>query len=95
MNCLPCVIVYITEIVDLGMAVMARCNAVICFCCQNLVGFELAVSPAFFRISCLEKSSSSAATVVVRFVGKHFDEIFFPNYFFDDIAKVLGHRIAE
>ena len=77
------------------MAVVTRCNAVIGFCRQNLVGFELAVSPAFFRISSLEKSSSSAAAIIVRPVRVHINKIFFTHHRFHRVPQIFRHRISK
>lgn len=77
------------------MAVVTWCNAVICFCRQNLVGFELAVSPAFFSISCLEKPAAAAAAVIVGLVGMHINKIFFTHHRFNRVPQIFGHRISK
>ena len=95
MDGLPCVIIDVTQIMNLGMAVVARRNAVICFCRYNLVGLEFAVASARFRISGLEKSAAAAAAVVVRPVRVHFDEVFFTHHRFHGISQIFGHRIPK
>ena len=65
MNGLPRMIVDIAEVVNLSMAVVARCNAVIRLCRQDLVCFEFAVATPCIRISGLEKSAAAAAAVIV------------------------------
>jgi hypothetical protein len=95
MNGLPCMIVYVAQIMNLGMAVVARRNAVTRLCCQNLVCFEFAVAATRFRISGLKKSAAAAATVVVRPVRIHFDEVFFTHHRFHGISQIFGHRIPK
>jgi len=77
------------------MAVVAWCNAVICLCCQNLVGFEFAVGTTRVRISGLEKSSSAATAVIVRPVWMHIDKILFTHHRFHRISEIFGHRISK
>ena len=77
------------------MAVVTWCNAVIGFCRQNLVGFELAVSPAFFRISSLEKSTAAATAIIVRPVRVHFNKIFFTHHCFHRVPQIFCHRIPK
>jgi len=51
MNRLPCMITHVRQIVNLRMAIVTWCNAVIRLCCQNLVGFELAIGTTRVRIT--------------------------------------------
>jgi hypothetical protein len=95
MNGLPCMIVYVAQIMNLGMTVVARRNAVIRLCRQNLVGFEAAVASTCFRVSGLEKSSAAAAAVIVRPVRLHVDEVFFTHHRFHRISQIFGHRIPK
>ena len=77
------------------MAIVARCNAVIRLCCQNLVCFEFAVATTRLRISGLEKPSAAATAVVVRPVRVHFDKIFFTHHRFHRIPQIFSHRIPK
>jgi len=95
MNGLPRMIVDIAQVMDLSMAVMARCNAVIRLCCQDLVCFEFPVVTPRIRIPGLEKSAAAAAAIVVRPVGVHFDEIFFTHHRLHGISQILGHRVPK
>lgn len=85
----------LAKIMDLGMAIVARSNAVIGLCCQNLVELDLAILTTFFSIPGLEKPSASAAAKVVGLVGPHFDEIFFPNKALDHVTQIVCHWIPE
>jgi hypothetical protein len=95
MNGLPGMIVYVAQIMDLGMAVVTWCNTVSGFSRQNLFGFELAVATTRLRISCLEKSSSSTTAIIVRPVRMHVNKILFTHHRFYGISQVLGHRISK
>jgi len=88
-------ITLVGQIVNLRMAVVTWSNAVICFCRQNLVGFELAIGTTLFRISRLEKSSSSAAAVIVRPVRVHVNKILFTHNRFHRVPQIFGHRISK
>jgi len=70
-------------------------NTVIRLCCQNLVGFELAVGTTRFRISGLEKPSTTTTAVIVRPVRVHIDKIFFTHNRFHRIPQIFSHRIPK
>ena len=42
----------------------------------------------------LEETSTTAATVVVGFIGCHFYQILFTDYRFDDKSEIISHNIA-
>ena len=88
-------IVEFTHVMDLCMAIVTWCNAVICFCRQNLVGFELAIGTTRLSISRLEKPTAAAAAVIVGLVGIHLDEIFFSDHRFHRVPQIFGHRIPK
>lgn len=95
MDRLPCMVVYFSQIVHLGVAVVAGRDAVIRFGAQDLVGLGLAVSPTLFLESGLEISAASAAAEVIGAVGLHIDEIFFTHHGFHNISQILGNRVAK
>ena len=76
------------------MTIVTGCDAIRCLGGQDLVGLAFAIGAAFFRISGLEETAATAATVIVGAVGVHFDKIFFAHHGFDHITQVFGHRIA-
>ncbi len=53
------------DIMNLGMAVMATGNTVIGASGDDLIELHLAIGPAFFGIPCLQKATTTAATVIV------------------------------
>ena len=82
------------DVLDTGMAVVARGNSVLSPCGYNLVVLQLAVIPALFRESRLQKTAAATATEVVGAVGLHVDKILFPDHGFDHKSKIFGDRVA-
>jgi len=87
--------VMFTDVVHLGMTVMARGDAVVCARGHDLFEFQPAVSSSGFGKTGLQKTAPAPAAVIVRSVGKHVDVIFFSDDGFDDKPQILRHRIAE
>jgi hypothetical protein len=85
----------VPDIVHLGMAVVAAGDAVVGPGGDDLIEFDLAVGPALIGKTGLEESAAAAATVVVRLVGRHFDDIFLAHRRFDDKAQIIGNLVAE
>ncbi len=82
------------QVMDLGVAVMAGCDAVSGACLDNLIEFEFAVLVPFFIEARLQITASAAAAIIVRFVGHHIDKIFFADAGFNDKAQIVGIVIA-
>ena len=77
------------------MAVVARRQAVISPGFLDLIKFSFAViSPGFGKTG-LQKTTATAATVIVRSVGIHINKIFFTHHRFHNKAHIFRHRIAE
>lgn len=72
-------VVDLGHIMDLGMAVVARRDAIGCLGGQDLIGLGLAVSPSLLGESGLKESTAAAAAKVIGSVGGHVDKIFFPD----------------
>jgi hypothetical protein len=85
----------VIDIVHLGMTVVAAGDAIVGTGGDDLVEFDLALGPALIGKTGLEKSAAAPATVVLRFVGGHFDNILLTHRRFDDKAQVVGDHIAE
>jgi hypothetical protein len=85
----------IRQIVNLGVAIVARRDTVTCLSGQDLVGFAFAIGATLFRITGLEETATTAAAVVVRAVGVHFDEIFFTHHSLDHITQIFCHRVSK
>ena len=70
----------VTEVVHLGMAVVAAGNAIVCAGFHDLVVFKLSISPAFFSEARLQETAAAAAAIIIGLVWRHFDDIFCTNH---------------
>ncbi len=95
MNGLPGMIALLGQIVDLGVAVMARSDGISGTGCQNLVGLQFTIFSTFIRITGLKETAAAAATKVVGSVRIHVDKVLFTDHRLNHVAQVLGHWIAE
>ena len=95
MNRLPGMIAHVGQIMNLGMAIVTRGDAVIRTGLEDLFGLEFAIIPARFWVTGLQEPAAAAAAVVVRPVGAHVDKIFFTDHRLDHIPQVLRHRVTE
>jgi hypothetical protein len=87
--------VMLTELMNLGMAIMAAGNTVIRTGRFYLLVLQPAeLQPLFFHTR-LEKSTAAAATVIVGPVGDHINKIFFSDHRFDYVSQVFGNGIAK
>ena len=84
-----------SKIMDLGMAVVACCDAIISASRNDLVKFYLPVLMSGLGVTGLQISAATAATVVVGLVGIHFNKIFFSHNRLYNIAKIIRHRISK
>ncbi len=87
--------IMLSEIMYLSMTVVARGDGILSPCCLNLVELQLAILTALFGKSRLEKASSAAATVVVRFIWRHINEVFRTDNLFHHIPQVIGDGVAK
>jgi hypothetical protein len=85
----------LTYIMNLGMAVMAWSDTVIRSCFDNLTKFKVSVLATSFRVAGLQKSSTAAATKVVRSIRLHIYKVFLSDHSFDYKPKILGNGITK
>ncbi len=83
------------QIMNLCVAVMAWRNTVIRSCRHYLLKFAFAVFASGFGKSGLKESAASATAVVVGLVGRHLYKIFLAHNGFNNIAKVVCHRVTQ
>jgi len=83
-----------SQVMDLGVTVMAAGDAVICTGCDNLVVFQLAIIPPGISEPGLEEPAAATTAIVVRSIRRHLDDIFRTNHRFDDKAQIICHRIS-
>jgi hypothetical protein len=87
--------VMFTELMNLGMAVMAAGDTIVR--AGRLYLFVL--QPAEFQTllfhAGLEETATAAAAIIVGPVGDHINKIFFADDRFDHIAQIFGNGIAK
>ena len=87
--------VMLTELMNLGMAIMAAGNTV------GRAGFLylFILQPAEFQTlffhAGLEETAAAAAAIIVGPVGDHIDKIFFSDDRFDHESQVFGNRFPK
>jgi len=86
--------VMFAEFMDLGMAVVAPGNTIGGTGFLDLIVFQFAILQTLLFEPGLQKTAPAPATVVVRAVGLHVDEILFTHDRFDNEAQVLSDGIA-
>jgi hypothetical protein len=86
--------IMVAEFMDLGMAVVAAGDAVVCAGGLNLLIFDFPVRQAFFFKSGLEESAAAAAAKVVGAVGLHIDKVLFSDNGFHHKPQVIGNGVS-
>jgi hypothetical protein len=86
--------VMLAELMDLSMAVVAACDAVVGARGFNLLIFKPAVFQALLLESGLQKTATPAATIIVGAVGLHVDKIFFAHHRLDHKTEIFGNGIT-
>jgi hypothetical protein len=87
-------LVMLGQIVNLGVAVVAPGDAIIGFRGLDLLVLQKPVLAPFLVETRLQKTASSAATIVVAAVGGHVDEILLAHDGFDHETQVFGDGVA-
>jgi len=88
-------VIDITQIVDLGMAIVTGGDAVVCLGGQDLVGFGLSIGPSCIGETGLEKPAAATTAEVVGFVGGHVNEVLFTHHRLDHKPQVIGNGITQ
>jgi hypothetical protein len=84
-----------SKIMNLGMTVMARSNAIIGSSIHDLVKFHLPVLTPGISVPGLQISAAAATTVIVGLVGMHVNKIFFSHNGLYNIAQIIRHWISK
>jgi hypothetical protein len=87
--------VMLTELMNLGMAIMATGNTVIRAGCLYLFVLQPTELQTLFFHAGLQKTAAAATTIIVGPVGRHIHKVFFPDDRFDHIAQIFGNRVAK
>jgi hypothetical protein len=85
----------VTDILDLGMTVMAWRDDHIGACGLKLLKLGLAAGPAVLHKTGLKRTSASAAAVVVGLVGPDIYKVLFSGHLPYDKPQVLGDLISN
>jgi len=85
--------VVLTELMNLGMAVVTAGNAIVRSGNLNLIVFQATEFQPRFLVSGLKKATPTTAAVVIGTVGMHLDKIFFAHHAFDYKAQIFGNGI--
>ena len=86
--------VVFAEFMNLSMTVMTGGYAIGRTGGFNLVVFQLAVCKALIFESGLKKSTAAAATVIVRLIGVHINEILITHNGFDNKPQIVGNGVT-
>ena len=86
--------VVLTELMNLGMTIVAAGNAIVCAGCHNLIIFQAPIFQTRLLKSGLQKTTPPAAAIIIGAVGCHIDEIFLTDNGFDHKAQIFGNGIS-
>ena len=87
--------VMLTELMNLGMAIVAAGDTVICAGFLYLFVLQPAEFQTLFFHAGLQKTAAAAAAIIVGPVGDHINKIFFADDRFDHVSQVLGNGFAK
>ena len=87
--------VMLTELMNLGMAIMAAGDTVIRAGFLYLFVLQPAECQTLFFHAGLEKTAAAAAAIIVGPVGDHIDKIFFSDDRFDHESQIIGNGFAK
>lgn len=85
----------LTQVMDLRVAIMARCDAIGGLCFLYLLELEAAIMPAGFGTPRLKKSAPAAAAKVIGPIWGHVHVILFPHHRFHNKPEIFGDGISE
>jgi len=87
-------VVMITQLMNLGVAIVAAGNAIIGPGGLDLFIFYFPVCQALLLETGLQKTAAAATAIIVGPVGLHVDEVFFTYHGFNNKAQIFSDRIA-
>lgn len=86
--------VMVAHILDLGVAVVAWGDDVVCTGFDDLIELHLSVGASLFGLSPLQGTAAAAAAKIVGSVGDHVDEILFTHNGFHDKTKIVQNFVG-
>jgi hypothetical protein len=87
--------VMLTELMNLGMAIMAAGDTVIRTGFLYLLVLQPSECQTLFFHAGLQKTAAAAAAIIVGPVGDHIDKIFFSDDRFDHESQIIGNGFAK
>ena len=87
--------VMLTELMNLGMAIMAAGDTVIRAGRLYLFVLQPAELETLFFHAGLEETAAAAAAIIVGPVGDHIDKILFSDDRFDHVSQIFGNGITK
>jgi len=87
--------VMLTELMNLGMAVMAAGDTVIRAGLLYLIVLQFAKFQTLFFHTGLEKTAAAAAAIVVGSIGHHVNKVFLADDRFNHVSQIFGNGIAK
>ena len=87
--------VMLTELMNLGMAVMAAGDTVIRAGSFYLFILQPAEFQTMFFHAGLEETAAAATAIIVGPVGRHIYKVFFPDDRFDHISQIFGNGLPK
>jgi hypothetical protein len=86
--------VMLTEFMNLGMTIVTAGNTIVRSGHLNLSVFQPTEFKALLFVSGLQKTTPSAATVIIGPIGLHVDKVFLPHHGFYHKAQILGDGVS-
>ena len=87
--------IMLTELMNLGMAVMAARDTVVRAGRLYLLILQPAELQTLFFHAGLQETAAAAATIIVGPVGHHIDKIFFSDNRFNHESQIFGNGISK
>lgn len=95
MNGMKAAFIMLTQIMNLGMAVMARCNAVGSTGVHNLIEFSLSIGATRIRKPGLQKPAPAPTAEVIGKIRGHVHIVFLAYHRLHNKPQVMGDRIPK
>ena len=87
--------VMLTELMNLGVAIMAAGDTIVRAGFLYLFVLQPAEFQTLFFHAGLEETAAAAAAIIIRPVGHHINKVFLPNHGLDHIPEILGNRVPK
>ena len=86
--------VVLAKLMNLGMAVVTTCNAIVRSGRLNLIVFQATEFQPSILVSGLKKTTPTTAAVIIGTVRMHLDKIFFAHHGSDHKAQIFGNGVS-